>query len=71
MKRRPGKPTRPPDRPIIGRACNRCDADTDGRGCTRCGCPEFRILRDPQGRLFDQDETTVGTSPAVYMEGMK
>jgi hypothetical protein len=27
---------------------------TDGRGCPRCGCPEFRLVRDPQRRLFEK-----------------
>lgn len=50
MKRSRPKPA---TRPIVGRACNRCNTPTDGRRCPRCGCPEFRIVRDPQGRLFN------------------
>jgi hypothetical protein len=51
--RRKHRRPRPPSRPIVGRACNRCNAATDGRGCNRCGCPESRIVRDPQARLFE------------------
>ncbi len=45
---------RPPARPIVGRACNRCNGPTAGLVCPSCGCPEFRIVRDPQGRLFKE-----------------
>lgn len=45
---------RPPAPPIVARACNRCNAPVAGTGCPRCGCPEYRLVRDPQGRLFDQ-----------------
>jgi hypothetical protein len=43
----------PPARPIVGRSCNRCNGPSTGRGCPSCGCPEFRIVRDPQWRLFN------------------
>lgn len=52
MTRRSKTTARPTATPIIGRQCNRCSAATDGRGCPRCGCPEFRLVRDPQRRLF-------------------
>jgi hypothetical protein len=45
---------RPPERPVVARACNRCNAPAAGTGCPRCGCPEYRLVRDPQRRLFDQ-----------------
>lgn len=45
------RPPPPPERPIVERRCNRCNARTEGV-CTRCGCPEYRLERDKQARLF-------------------
>jgi hypothetical protein len=40
-----------PSREVIARLCNRCNSRTDGV-CLVCGCPEYRLVSDPQLRLF-------------------
>lgn len=40
------------ERPVTGKVCNRCHRRRRDGGYCRCGCPEYSLERDSQGRLF-------------------